>query len=100
MTLNSSVNFYIYCAMCSTFRTVLCRWVLGYWNKLPCVFGRSSSNSSRDMRAGIDAAAAAAAPGCGRTVGPPSTATSRLPSPNVGRKGQEANGGGGTLRSI
>ena len=39
MTLNSSSNFYIYCFMCSTFRSVLYRWILGGWNFVLFKFG-------------------------------------------------------------
>ena len=38
MTLNSSSNFYIYCCMCSTFRSILLRWLRRFFKLLPCGF--------------------------------------------------------------
>ena len=37
LTLNSSSNFYIYCFMCSTFRDVLCQWVLRLCKFFSCL---------------------------------------------------------------
>jgi len=52
MTLNASVNFYIYCFMCHTFRSVLMRWIHTCWSKVcggvKCCFGWEEGQNPED----------------------------------------------------